>query len=331
MITLRRLWLLFLLLTLAVHGAFAGLQRAAMVTETKGALSGAGQPLRTLQVLAEGVEAEVPAGGKMRLVYLVSGQKESVTGPCRVRIGSAGSSRLSGTGQVVGEQSGGVKTKLQKSENLRRMGGSLQASANDPAENLLAMFEVEPETDSPKPRSLELSGTLHLVHCPPVARAASAYQTFQWEGGTSPFRVSLRCEGEELERVKLSERTLSFVERRYIPGKVYQLEILGDIPGERVKHDFMVLLPSEQKALDDEVSSFAEALGDQSHDRFVAQLAFQEEYGLLLDVLATCRQAIEAFPEDSGFQATLGRAHLNLGEYEPAYQALLKAKELEGH
>ncbi len=180
MTTHRRLWLLLLILTLAVHGAFAGLQRAAMVTETKGALSAGGKPLRTLQVLAEGVEAEIPAGGKMRLVYLVSGQKESVTGPCRVRIGSAGSSRLSGTGQVVGEQAGGVKTKLQKSENLRRMGGSLQANADEPAENLLAMFEVEPEGDSPKPRSVELSSTLHLVHCPPAARSASAYKAFHW-------------------------------------------------------------------------------------------------------------------------------------------------------
>ena len=301
-----------------------------MVTETKAASNPKGQPLRSLQVLAEGAQVEVPQGGKVRLVYLVSGQKETVTGPCRIEIGNSGSRRVSGTGQVVGEQASGVKTKLQKSENLRRMGGSLQAEADLSAEDMLAMIDTGKPTDSaPMPRSSEPAEPFRLVYCPPVAAAASDYKTFRWEGGASPFRVTLRVEGEDLEAVTTEEPLVSFSKRRYIPGKIYQIEVLGNAPGERIAHDFMVMLPSERMALETDVAAFAQALGDAPHDRFVARISLQEECGLLLETVESCRAAISKFPDDSGFQAALGRTLWNLGDRDGAIEALTKAKTLE--
>ena len=300
-----------------------------MITETHGANNAGGQPLRTLQVLSEGVEADVPSGGKLRLVYLVSGQKESVSGPCRVRIGSSESQRVSGTGKVVGEQSGGVKTKIQKSENIRRMGGSLQATADISAEGLLAMFEESPSPDGPVARSSQLAERLRFVGLPPVSTSPTAYRSLHWAGGSPPFRVSLSADGEELESATVGERAFSILERRFIPGKIYQFQVVGDAPGERLSQDFLVILPSEKMALESEIASFSEALGAESRDRLVAEISVQEDWGLLLEALETCQKAIAEYPEDSGFQAALGRTLLNLGEYEKAHDALLKAKTLD--
>lgn len=301
-----------------------------MVTENRAACNSKGQPLRSLQVLAEGAQVEVPQGGKVRLVYLVSGQKETVTGPCRIEIGNSGSRRVSGTGQVVGEQASGVKTKLQKSENLRRMGGSLQAEADLSVEDMLAMIDTGIPADlASVPRSGRPAEPFRLVSCPPVAAAASDYRTFRWAGGAPPFRVTLRAEGEDLETVTTEETTVSFSKRRYIPGKIYQLEVLGDAPGERIAQDFMVMLPSERMAMEVDVVAFAQALGDTPHDRFVAQITLQQEFGLLLEAVESCRAAIQKFPQDSGFQAALGRTLWNLGDRDGALEALNKAKSLE--
>ena len=327
--TYRRLWLLLLALMFVVYGASAKLSRAAMITETHGAQNAGGQPLRTLQVLAEGVEANIPAGGKLRLVYLVSGQKESVSGPCRVRIGSAGSIRVSGTGQVVGEQSGGVKTKIQRSENIRRMGGALQATADIPAEGLLAMLADSAADSTAGARSTAFPDRLRLLNCPPVSASPSVYQSIHWASGAAPFRVTISSQGEELESVTVNERVLNLPERRFIPGKIYQIQIIGNAPGERLSQDFMVILPSERNAMESEIAHFSEALGAEPRDRFVAEISVQEEWGLLLDALNTCEQAVAEFPEDSGFQAALGRTFLNLGEYEKAREALSKAKTLD--
>lgn len=327
--TYRRLWLLLLALMFVAYGASAKLSRAAMITETQGAQNAGGQPLRTLQVLAEGAEANIPSGGKLRLVYLVSGQKESVSGPCRVRIGSAGSLRVSGTGQVVGEQSNGVKTKIQRSENIRRMGGALQATADLPAEDLLAML-TDPTTDpSSLARSMAFPDRLRLLNCPPISTVPSVYQSIHWASGEPPFRVSISSQGEELESMTMTERVLNLPERRFIPGKIYQIHIVGNAPGERLSQDFLVLLPSEKAAMESEISVFSEAFGAEPRDRLVAEISVQEDWGVLLEALKTCRQAVEQFPEDSGFQAALGRTLLNLGEYEEAHQALSKAKSLE--
>ena len=315
-------------LALLSWSASATVMRAAMITEAKGPSTYASKPLRTLQVLSEGSQLDVPSGARLRLVYLESGQKESVSGPCQVRIGANDSKVLSGSGKLVVEQSNKATTKVRRSENLRRMGGSLQAQVDDDLEDLIAML---PTMEPPGSRGVTIDPSVVAAkNTPQAAISVDAFKQLQWRGGTPPFRVSLVLDEQVLASAEVSERFWDLPkEVRIVPGQVYQLKVDEVNGSARMVHDFTVLLPSQRKELEASVDELAKMLGGSERDRLMAELAGQEEWGLWLEAKASAEQAVKAYPDDPGFQTVLGRTLLNLGDLEEAARVLLKAQQLE--
>lgn len=133
------------LLFLGLSVAYGVVERAALVIESKGknvvSLNGQAGPMRTLQVLPGGAEVEVPKGALLRLTYFQSGRKETVTGPCKIRIGDSSSKRLSGSGELQSQSRRDASTGVDRDENLRRMGGTLHASTLATPEGELALLE----------------------------------------------------------------------------------------------------------------------------------------------------------------------------------------------
>lgn len=339
---MRRLLLLSLPLAVWLFlswAAVAGLSRAAMVTETSGDAKLANKPVRTLQVFAEGSEISVGQGGKLRLVYLQSGQKEDVSGPCLLRIGSSASQLVSGEGTVTEVQASGSTTKLRRSENIRRMGGTLQANVRARPEQspgeVLAMLEV-PSDD---PGSAAIPGSrssglddwkLRMFMTPVVSFSADSFQKLSWRGGRGPFRVTLSCNGEVVvPTTVVPGESWEPPKVRFIPGQIYELRIDDEGARDGLTHSFMVLLPSERAEFEANVSDFSQMLGGSERDRFVTRIGLAEEWGLWLEALEYSEDAVEAFPEDAGFQAALGRALFNLGQFREAQSALQRAEKLE--
>lgn len=310
-----------------------------MVTQTSGDAKLASKPVRTLQVLAEGSEISVGKDAKVRLVYLQSGHKEAVSGPCLVRIGSAASQLVSGEGKVVEEQANGSKTKLRRSENIRRMGGTLQANAkanpDQSPEQVLAMLEVSSEG----PDGAAIAGSrstgiddnkLRMYMAPVVSFSADSFKELSWRGGQAPFRVSLRCNGEDIVPTSVvNADSWAPPKIRFIPGQIYELQLDGDGANQHLTHSFMVLLPSERAEFESNVAEFSRMLGGSERDRLLTQISVAEDWGLWLEALEYSRAAVAAFPDDAGFQAALGRTLYNLGQFAEAQSVLKKAEQLE--
>jgi hypothetical protein len=338
---LRLFGLLVFLLALLSPGVSGLLSRAAMVTETTGGAISSTRPLRTLQVLAEGSKIDVKEGARLRLVYLQSGKKEAVKGPCTLEIGSAGSKLMEGPGAVVEEAAGGAKTKLRRSENIRRMGGSLQASADghhkatpeQGPEQILAMIDAPPgvaESAGSQSRTIEVdTSRLRATMLPLVAFSADAFQNLSWSGGTSPFRASLTCHGEVIDQASGLQQRSWAPKVRYIPGKVYELTLDGEGAREHLVCGFMVLLPSERADFESNVSEFSAMLGGSERDLLLTRITLAEDWGLWLEALEYARKAVAAFPEDAGLQAALGRVLFNLGDHDEAANVLHRARALE--
>jgi hypothetical protein len=334
---------------LLVGGLFlpapAALSRAAMITEISGGGELDGRPVRTLQVLPEGSKVGVPEGAVLRLVYLQSGSKETINGPCLVQVGSTASRLLEGSGKVREQQGSGARTNLRRTENIRRMGGSLQAHLGPQDERALATPEQSPQEllallpDSevpppPGPAALPRivsvdDSRLRLLDVPLVSFSDEPYQKMAWEGGQGPFQVSLLRNGEQVASDRVPFRNWTPGEVRFIPGQLYELSLLDEQSNATLTRPFMVLLPSEKMEFEANVAEFSEMLGGSERDRLLTRITLAEDWGLWLDALSQARLAVKAYPQDSGFQAALGRALFNLGRLSEARQALSQARELE--
>ena len=135
------------LLLLLAGLAWASSDRAAMVVETRGKnvvrFNGEDAPMRTLQVLPQGARVTVDNGAIVRLSYLKSGTKETVTGPCQIEIEAGKSRKISQSGELKSKTNRGSSTDLPSTENLRRTGGALQAYRfTETPDSRLAMLEL---------------------------------------------------------------------------------------------------------------------------------------------------------------------------------------------
>lgn len=121
-----------LLLALGIGlSASADEQRLAMVLEADGAVTvrtaGKSYPAQALQILPTGAEVSVAAGGKLRLSYLQTRQKETIMGPSKVLLEEGGARKLEGKGSVDRQAGVGIEVMTPGDAHIRRAGGKLQA------------------------------------------------------------------------------------------------------------------------------------------------------------------------------------------------------------
>lgn len=335
---------LFLGLCLATLCWAATDPKAALVVEARGSISatlnGKASNLRTLQVVAESSKVTVPAKTRLRLVYLQSGRKETITGPVSFVLSANGATQVSGSGKVEVTKSEGANTLVPRDENLRRMGGAVHAKAE---KSPLELLEEVAMVSSPAAPSASGAGKMPSMRPPqaavvrtsrplirnvsPVFRWVRSIQKVSWTQGKPPFAVTLtRDDGIiELALPNTTARELIFPE--LARGHDYVLEVKDD-SGAVGREEFYILSSEEDRELREDKRALLSGLSAR-RDSLVAEIAFFEARGLLLEALPLAEEAVKRTPEDPGVRAALGRLQLQLGLDEEAEKTLDKAVKLD--
>ncbi len=141
---MNRLSLLIIWTLLGLTLGSAQSQRPALVTQSSGqALLEPNQtPLKALQYLSSGDTVSLAEGSSVHLTFVYLGTKERVQGPCRIQIGPQGCTNLSKTGKITVQASPEIRTLVPESENLKKLGSSLQANADTSKEAMLAFMSM---------------------------------------------------------------------------------------------------------------------------------------------------------------------------------------------
>lgn len=324
----RRVLLLAILLILGLT-VQAAQTRASMVLEVSGGatamIEGRNKPLRTLQTLPSGTKVEVPSGGVLRMAYLESGRKEKITGPYSVVIGSQASETgaQGGKGRLEVEASRGATTLVPRSNNLRRMGGTIHAQTQLEALDLVAMIPIESNAREvridPKPRIQDLPPG--FSHLPPGREV-------YWIGGDPPYKVLLsRDDGEVIVEQQQASSALTLP--ALAPGHEYTLQVTDGKDARADAKTFYLLSKSEARTLNEELKMIAKANQSSRIEELVLSIAYLEERGLLGEALPLAEEAAKLQPNDPGLLTTLGRLQLQLGRFSEADQTLNQAIELD--
>lgn len=178
-----RVMLLVMLLAAASFAAAKG--RLAMVLKTEGdvkiKIGDKVEPPQTLQVLPEGAVASLGEGAELRLSYLSDRSKETIEGPCTVKLTTNGAELVKGEGSLNRVKADGSQVMVPKNEKIQRAGGQLQASLYDTRIELgeVAMASVPPD--------LQRAGTLELA--PSIVFSRGEKVRFHARPARGPYRV----------------------------------------------------------------------------------------------------------------------------------------------
>ncbi len=350
----RRLFIGLCLVTICWAAAD---QKTALVVEVKGSvtatLNGQTTSLRTLQVVDGANKVTVAAKSRLRLVYLQTGRKETITGPLAFTLSPDGAREPSGAGKIEVVKAQGANTLVPRDENLRRMGGAVHAQAEKSPLELLeqvAMVAVPPPpppSQGIKPRSSALpanssptagssvsagasqvrSSRPILCNVSPAFRWVRSNQKVSWEQGRAPFAVSLTRDDGIIELALASTSAREIVLPELARGYTYTLKVKDD-SGAVGSEVFYILSSDEDRQLREDRRILLSGTSDRL-ESLVAEIAFFEARGLLLDALPLAEEASRRAPKDAGLQAALGRIQLQLGLEKAAENALEKAVELD--
>ena len=145
--------------------------------------------------------------------------------------------------------------------------------------------------------------------------------------GRPPFSVTItRDDGIiELALPKTSAREILFPE--LARGHEYVLQVKDD-SGAIAKESFYILSSEEDRDLREDRRLALSGLSDR-RESLVAEIAFFEARGLLLEALPLAQEAVRRDPDDAGIRAALGRLQMQLGMDEEAEKTLEKAVQLD--
>lgn len=318
------------LLTLWVSAAGG---RVAMVLETRGQnllISSKGKAqVRTLQVLTDGDEVEVAEGAVLRLSYFKNGVKESVSGPCRVKLGPTKSQKLSGSGKIETQAARNASTDLDESSNLRRTGGAMQASTGIVPENQLAFTRLRSSSPAPAPVPSSSSATArNTTAAADSATGGGRKSTTAQEAAPKMDFVGLSYAylyPEGIGAISWTPEGSYQFELDVVSGTAYSDKVAGDkvrIPVGRLTrgevHKAVLKQSNHQKSqffkifskqeAKDYWSSVAAIKSDDAKDpreMYGKLIYLTAQLGLLTRARALSKEALKQYPNDEGFKMTL--------------------------
>jgi hypothetical protein len=292
--------------------------------EVKASTDGRTRPLRTLQALPRGTKVMVASGSFLRLTYLQSGLRETVTGPLIFITGSTASAVVEGRGKLASERSDGSTTLVPKSENLRRMGGAKHARQDLDAGGLMFAYiptntgEHQVRID-PKPRIQDFSPSLRQL---PTDRELT------WIGGTEPYHVKLLREDGKVE-VNLSDTGSALPLPELEGGYAYKLLVADSQGKEADPMEFYILSKAEAEDVRRDLLAIAKRHGNNRLAELSEGIAYLQARGLLEEALPLAKEAVSLSPEDVGLLTELGRLQINLGRLVDAEETLKRAQQQE--
>jgi len=329
------------LLTLWVSAAGA---RVAMVLETKGQnllLSPKGKTeMRTLQVLTDGDEVEISEGAVLRLSYFKNGVKESISGPCKVKLGPTKSQKLSGSGKIETQAARNASTELDESSNLRRTGGAMQASTGIVPENQLAFTRTRSSAPTPAPPPPAPITYNSSVSTKPTAAAADS-ATGGAGASTQEATPKMEFVGlsyaylypEEVGAIAWTPKGNYQFELDVVSGTAYSDKVVGDkirIPVGRLTrgevHKAVLKQSNHQKSQFFKIFSKQEAKeywglvtaikSEEAEDpraMYSKLIYLNAQLGLLTRARALSKEALKQYPNDEGFKIALKEVNQKLG------------------
>ena len=331
------------LLTLWVSAAGA---RVAMVLETKGQnllVSPKGKTeMRTLQVLTDGDEVEISAGAILRLSYFKNGLKESITGPCRVKLGPTKSQKLSGSGKIEARAARNASTELDDSSNLRRTGGAMQASTGIVPENQLAFVRLRSPSVAPPPAPapapvpyISSMSTRNTTRAEDSAAGGSAAATQEATPPKMDF-VGLSYAylyPEEVGAIAWTPKGSYQFELDVVSGTAYSDKVVGDkirIPVGRLTrgevHKAVLKQSNHQKSQFFKIFSKQEAKeywgmvtaikteeAEDPRAMYSKLIYLNAQLGLLTRARVLSKEALKQYPKDEGFKIALKELNQKLG------------------
>ncbi len=336
--------LILLVLTLWVSAAGT---RVAMVLETRGQnhlVSPKGKAeMRTLQVLNDGDEVEVAKGSVLRLSYFKNGLKESISGPCRVKLTPTKSQKLSGSGKIESQAARNASTELDESSNLRRTGGAMQASTGIVPENQLAFTRLRSPSPAPAPvtysYSVPTKATTRAEDSATGGSATAASAATVQEAAPKMDFVGLShayLYPEEVGAIAWTPKGNYQFELDVFSGTAYSDKVVGDkvrIPLGRLTrgevHKAVLKQSNHQKSQFFKIYSKHETKeywglvtaikSDEAEDprAMYSKLIFlNAQLGLLTRARALSKEALKQYPNDEGYKAALKELNqkLNISE-----------------
>jgi len=311
-----------------------------MVLETKGknVLVSNKTEMRTLQVLNDGEIVDVSKGAVLRLSYFKSGLKETISGPCRVKLGQLKSEKVSGEGKIVAQTARESSTDLDDSSNLRRTGGALQASSGIVPENNLAFADRQMEV-APQRRPVVAPGAPQRdksrtgAPSPPVIEStvASLVAPAEFQGLSysylSPkdvreiawtrkgdYQFEIRTEKGPVYSEKVSGERIQIPTGRLTNGQVYQAVLSGS--GMKKTQYFRILSKDQAKEYRALVARIKEKEKNDPRALYSKLIYLNAQLGLLTGARATTRDALKTYPNDEGFKTTWKELNRKLNQPE---------------
>lgn len=301
-----------LIAILALAGA-AQSDRSAMFTVVEGAVRAGGASARTMMVLKPGVVVLVPKGARATVTFFSDGHRENLSGPCSVRIEVSGARLLTGASSQLRRSGAASQTVLAPTgQNLRRIGGGLQAAA-DPASDehaaLLAMAEPLTTRNDVLARPSGGGGAPAAPAAPPplVLTAQTVFArppVLAWDAEGRSCRVTVRQGVTVAWEAKAASPPVT-LPQSLVPGRYeWTVETVG---AERAGA-FEILPRSERQRVE---AAFQEAAamartGDPSG--WILLMTVLADSGLLAEALAANDAALELRSRDSSLH--LARASL---------------------
>lgn len=309
---------------------FASGQRAALVILTEGKnvvrFEGEEASLRTLQVLPQGARISLGEGARLRLSYLSSGVQETITGPCEVEIQQETSRKVSGAGKLQSRSTPDSSTGLPSTENLRRTGGALHASITESPGEMLARLEFEDIYPQPSSHSNTRNSRILFLDRQKAYLDPNAARRVTWSQAPDSLTLCLLNNGKPTSTMSIKGQTAE-LPPDLKPGR-YTVQLLN---GDRLlaSDEFTILNAKERQAIEAAEKQIRNEEPAGSRPLYSRLLRLQTETGLYKEAEKTAAEAVQAFPDDSGFLFMAALIKEELGKREEAKALLRQADNLE--
>lgn len=299
------LMLLALLVSRVLAAPLPEAPQAAMVVEVTGAVkTDLGETLELMQLLRVGTTLVLGPAARVRVTFKESGKREKLEGPGRVVIEEDGCYVESGSTKQTIEDERGTRVVVPRDENLRRMGGELQASLDNqmPALAYVDMSgtrtAVRPAVaqDPAAPKRITLFTSPALLPSKPVM--------LRWRGGPALFTITAKTSSGPLYREKLAGGEVRYRGPDLVPG-LYTIQA-GD-----AQRELLILSPYEanQIGLNPQLASRSD---------WLVRISQLIHCGLLDEAVAVTRRSLKLHTGDRELSLLLARLLKLQGKFQEA-------------
>ncbi|MGE0490022.1 MAG: hypothetical protein AB7S38_12520 [Vulcanimicrobiota bacterium] len=311
-----RLRVILLVMLLAAASLAAANGRLAMVLKTEGdvkiKIGDKVEPPQTLQVLPEGAVASLAEGAELRLSYLSDRSKETIEGPCTVKLTTNGAELVKGEGSLNRVKADGSQVMVPKNEKIQRAGGQLQAQLYD------TRIELGEVAMAPVPPDLQ-RGPIELA--PSIVFSRGEQVRFHARPARGPYRVIITEDVPAGIGNYRAYNANSLTPKLPIQPGAYYVRL--DTGAGSAETGIIVL--------DKETADSLDALRKEAKTKEdkLAALTTMVDFALVDESLDYVEELVKEYPDDAGLLSYKAMLLKVLGDEEQARQTWKQVQEMK--